>query len=215
MNQPIDTTHRTTKPSKNILWKILKWVLILAITGVVLYFASTPVRSYLSDNYRQSGDRFLLSKKYLSAGLEYRKALILYPNNSQARVNRELAKEASANVLKLENFSRENSESHALAYDLAAEVPASEDEAVATSKRLIEAGEYQLALISAKTAIEMDKNYRDAWLYLAIANLKCAQLLETSNDNKEVYKKAAKEALEQVAQIDPANQLAAKILNTM
>lgn len=52
-------------------------------------------------------------------------------------------------------------------------------------------------------ATEMDGEYRDAWLYLGIANLKAAQNLEIKTDDKAQYLSRAKDSLARAISIDP------------
>jgi uncharacterized membrane protein YciS (DUF1049 family) len=215
LNQVANTKGHIIKSRTNIYWAILKWILIVLAVGLLVHIGTLSARGRLSEKYRQSGDHLLMQKKFLSADLEYRKALMLNKNNTKARENRELTSKAASNILALEHFVRDNNPQGATFFDLATNVPKSEMEAVLTSKKLIEEGEYQLATLSAQTATEMDKTYSEAWIYLGISYLKSAQLLETSNEQKTRYKNQAKAALEQAKKIDPENQLAIKLLNTM
>jgi Flp pilus assembly protein TadD len=193
----------------------LKWILIVLAVGLLAHISTLSARGRLSEKYRQSGDNLLLQKKFLSADLEYRKALMLNGNNTKAKENRILTEKAADDILTLGNFVKDNSPKESALFDLATGVPKSETEAVLTSKKLIEEGEYQLAAFPAKTATEMDRTYSEAWIYLGISYLKSAQLLETSNEQKATYKNQAKAAFEQAKEVDPENQLAIKLLNTM
>lgn len=212
----VEKTRETNDKSKNkLIWLVLKWLILILVFGLLIYFGTLPARGRLSEKYRRSGDQFLLQKRYLSADLEYRKALMIDKNNRAAADNRRLAAEGSGDVLTLQNFVERNDSMELAIFNLATEVPADESEAVLTAKKLLEAGEYQLAALPAKTATEMDQSYGQAWLYLGLANLKSAQMLETTNDRRLEYKNRAKAALKQAQTLDPENQLAIKLLDTM
>lgn len=170
----------------------------------VFYFGTLPARSKLSNRYIENGDQLIKEKRFLSADLEYRKALVLKRSNDQAVTRRELARAASRDITKLKDFFREQSEiSRLRALEEAKTVPASETEAVRMSRQLLDIGEYQLAIIPAETAIQMDKSYRDGWLYLGIANYETARNIELSDDIREYYIGESQRALERAGEIDP------------
>jgi hypothetical protein len=70
-----------------------------------------------------------------------------------------------------------------------------------------------LAIIPAKTALEMDDRYRDAWLYLGIANLKTAQLSELKPEAQNQYLVEAKKSFNKVLELDPENTTAKELLS--
>ncbi len=185
----------------------IKWLIIIVTLFLVLYFGTLPVRGKLANRYVEAGDSLLIRSKYISADLDYQKALILKPKDDTAAERRNLAENASRNILTLERFYEENKTTDKLAlFDRATTVPKNETEAVKLSKKLIEDGEYQLAIIPAATATEMDPTYRDAWLYLGIANLKTAELVEMKNEIRADYKSRAQEALNKAKDLDPTYQ---------
>jgi len=205
-------TPKQEKP-KNLIYLILKWLVIIAIALVILFLLSSPLRGKAASKYISRGDNYLSEKKYLSAELEYDKALTLSSGNLTARQRKLLADKASKNILELESYSNLSGFS-ALTNKIgeASAFPKNQSEAVKLSRKFIEEKEYQLAIIPAKTAIEMDKEYRDAWLYLGIANLKTAQLVELSPSVREDYLNKAKEAFNKTLALDPESQSAKDFL---
>lgn len=197
-------------------WPITKWVFILVLFFLVIYLGTLPVRGSLAKKYLSQGDAFLTQEKYLSADLAYRKAQVLTPKDANAVTKRELAGKASRNILELKDLVRsQNLEAKTSLFELATSVPKSETDAVRTSRQLIEKGEYQLAIIPAKTATEMDKTYRDAWVYLGIANLRAATLLETNNEVQLQYRNAAKDAFNQAYSLDPTYEVTSNYLKSI
>ncbi|OQA04765.1 MAG: hypothetical protein BWY68_00137 [bacterium ADurb.Bin400] len=163
----------------------------------------SPVRANLGEKYLRTGDDYLVQKKYISADLAYRKVLLLVPGDKEASKRRELVKLASNDVTKLRTFLNEKSAYNQLNLLEATEsVPQDEVDAVKYSRELIERGEFQLAAIPAKTATEMDKTYRDAWLYLGIAHLKTAQFTEMPHEMRNKYLAEARRALEAAKNLD-------------
>ena len=149
----------------------------------------------------------MASKKYLHADLAYEKALLLSPKNPDIIAKRALAKSASEDIEKLESlFQNEKYSMNKKALESASVFPENETAALKLSKDLIEKGEYQMAIIPAHTATEMDPGYRDAWLYLGIANLKTAELVELSPEVKQTYMAKAKEALGRAKETDPESK---------
>ena len=175
---------------------------------MILELISKPLRKKWSNDYISKGDIYLEQKKYLTAEIQYDKALTLYSGNEAAKNRKELATNAEKDILALADFYKEkNISSQIELFQSATAVPASKVEAVKNAKTLLEKDEYQLAKISAKTATEMDKSYRDAWIYLGIANLKAYENLEVSKDSKSSYKDEAKASLETAKLIDPTYEL--------
>lgn len=194
------TSHRVSLKRNN---KILTLLLILSLFFLALFFIIKPICASFSEKYIARGDNFLMQKKYLSADLEYEKAFSLI-QNQKAIDRRELTKKCARNILEMKDLlSEKNNIALLNLFAEANTVPKVESEAVKKSKELIEKNEYQLAIIPALTAIEMDQNYRDAWLYLGIANLKSAQYLELKQDDRDYYLSNAKNALNKAKEIDP------------
>lgn len=188
--------------------KILYWVLIPLVTILILFLATIPVRVRSSKNYVKKGDQFLAEKRYLSAELAYRKALTLQSNNKDASERIQLSNWAAVDVTRLKDFYNNNGfSSQGEALKKASDFPENEVAAVKNARDLIEKGEYQLAILPASIATEMDGEYRDAWLYLGIANLKAVQNLEIKTEDKESYLAKAKEALNKAMEIDPNNDI--------
>lgn len=190
--------------NRGFFYHLLKWLLISAIIFMLLLVISKPLRRGWSENYVNSGDEYLLQKKFLSAELEYEKAQNLYSLNTKAAERQGLAISAAADVRSLQSFYEEknlNIQSDFL--KLATAVPTSEFAAAENAKYLIEQSEFQLAIIAATTATEMNSKYRDGWLYLAIANTKTAQYTELSTADRAKYVEAAKTAVQAALELDP------------
>lgn len=205
--KPNDIANSTDK--RLPLW--LRWVILIGLIFLIfllLFFLIKPLRTYSAQKYVTEGDKYLANKEYLHADLAYDKALTLLPSNKTAKERKTLAKEASQNVLVLESFYKSNNfNGQKEKLDEATTFPTNETEAVKLSKQLIEEKEYQLAIIPAKTATEMAPDYRDAWIYLGIANLKTAELTDLSSEVQAGYIAKAKEAFEKAKQIDPESKV--------
>lgn len=188
-------------------WPVTKWVLIILCLFLLLYLSTIPVRSKLAKSYISQGDNYLIQGKYIAAKLAYRKAQMLSSRNAQAKERGNLTDRSSQNILEIQNLVHEMNLIDQIAlFDKATAVPKSEIEAAKTSRELMEMEKYQLAIIPAQTATQMDKSYRDAWLYLGIANLKASTLAEIDSDARNQYQKSAKTALETAKSLDPVYQ---------
>lgn len=195
-------------------WLILVGLIILAI--IILFFVIKPLRTYSAQKYITEGDNYLANKQYIHADLSYEKALIIFPGSKTAKERKALAADSSKNIALLQNFYKDNNfNSQKDKLDEASAFPVDETEAVKLSKKLIEEKEYQLAIIPAKTATEMGPDYRDAWLYLGIANLKTAELVDLSVDAKASYTQKAKDAFDQAKKIDPESKIVNDYLNSL
>lgn len=213
----ISTKQKPNKMQKKqklmLFFTILKWLLIATIVLAVLFLATSPLRGKAADDYVSKGDILLLQKKYISAEVEFKKALTLNPSNAIANDHINLARKAALNIGEFERFfDLPQFADFKNKYEIATDVPSNQSDAVKLSKKLIEDGEYQLAIMPAKTALEMDQKYRDAWLYLGIANLKAAQLSELKPEAKNKYLAEAKMSFTEVLQQEPDNQTAKGLL---
>jgi len=196
------------------LLKVLKWILIILFLLFLILLATQPLRGRASTSYIDSGDKFLAQKEYVRADLEYQKALILSPNCNQAKERQVLAKNVAGDISAVKNLN-----GNALFISIVDKInsasgfPGNETEAVRQSRQLIEEGEYQLAIIPAKTALEMDPNYRDAWLYLGLANLKAATLIQIWPDIAQEYLNKSKTAFSKVNELDPTYKIPSEWTN--
>lgn len=194
--------------NRNSLFLIIKWFVLILIFVFVIFLATQPLRGKVARSYVEKGNQYLAEKKYISAEIEYKKALILDSDNKEAETNIELADEASKNVEALESFYKKSNYSDQFkTYQEATAFPKNEVEAVKLAKKLIEKKEYQLAIIPAMTATEMAPDYRDAWVYLGIANKKTADEEQISPEGKKVYLARVKIAEEKIKEIDPEYSL--------
>lgn len=191
---------------KDPLYLFLKWALVLGLAMTAFFLISKPVRQSLSDKYVERGDNYLLQKKYLQAELEFTKAVFIKKSDfAKSRI--ELSTDASREILSLAPFFREKRvDSQIDLFEEALDIENNATEAVKKSKSMIENGEYQLAVIPAERATTMEKAYRDGWVYLGIANLKCAQFLQVSEEDKYYYRTEAEKALLKAKDIDPSFQ---------
>ena len=170
------------------LWKALLLCILLI---VLVFFFFHPMRIF-SKRFVEKGDQFLLQKKYVSAGLQYEKALMLNSKYKTAKEHLELANNAQTDVSALLSFYKEKNATEEISkFDLANSFPENENAALTTAKNLIEDGEYQLALIPAETATEMSPNYDTAWKYLQIANLRISQMSELTPEHQNNFAQEA------------------------
>lgn len=192
------------KNNRDLSFFCLKWVLIVLIAVFVLGLLTKPLRKKWSNNYFERGNSYLEQKKYQSATLEYEKALLLYWGNSDAKKMTALADDSMSDVLKLENFYRDRKvEAQVKLMTTVKQLPLDEMSAVELSKTMIEKGEYQYAVITAKDGTEMDRTYRDSWIYLGLSNLDCVKFLELTENSRQKYLDEAETALEKATDIDP------------
>jgi len=183
--------------------KPFKILLLILIAVFALNLISKPFKIKGSNKYLQSGDRLLSEMHYTKADFEYQKALFLNPKNEQAQKHQKIAQESETDINKLSNSEVDLAPGSKDLFKKATAFPKNEKSAVILAKSLIEQGQYQLAILPAKTAIEMDQNYRDAWLYVGIASLKCSELCELSIDAKNFYKDQARNSLDKALRLDP------------
>jgi len=184
---------------------ILRWVVLVFGVLIVLDIITIPLRKSWSDNYFQSGQSYLDQKKYLSAELEFKKALLLYPGNKSAKSDLDLAEKAETDISVLEKYYTErNIDKEISDFTKAKAIPATPADAVKIAKELIEDGEYQLAILAAKTATEMDSHYQTGWEYYGIASLLSSQNVEVGSTAKQKYLNqitVAKEYLSEIPDI--------------
>jgi len=181
----------TRKPGRRSRKKtnmILRWIIVVFAVIILLDIASIPLRKSWSDNYFQSGQTYLDQKKYLSAELEFEKSLLIYPSNKKARDDLNLAKKAETDIGVLEQYYKERKiDAKINAFVQAKAIPGTPADAVKISKSLIESGEYQLAILSAKTATEMDSHYETGWEYYGIASFLSSRSVEIGTAAKQKY----------------------------
>lgn len=200
-------TSQKDKKNHDFSFYFFKWLIICVIGLLFLGLITKPLRKIWSNKYFEKGEIYLEQKKFESAVLEYRKSLFLYWKIGRAQDRIKLARESSADVLKLEKFYEERKlDSQIKVIRKIKADPEDEVSAIKFSKELIEKNEFQYAVIAAKNATEIDTNYRDAWLYLGIANLKTIKMLELTETARKKYKEAAEKALSKAKKLDPEYQ---------
>jgi len=213
-NYQVNTFAGTTPARKqDPVFLMIKWLLISGLIFTTLILITKPIRKSWSQNYLSTGDEYLAQKKYKSAELEYQKSILLYRGNRLAKDRMKLVDRAAADVLALSDFYKEKNisdQSEEISRLLL--IPASETDGVKKAKSLIEQGEYQYAILSAKTAKEMDKGYRDAWLYYGIANLDTAKFVELTVSQQKAYLEEAKKAFAKALQIDSESESSKQFL---
>jgi tetratricopeptide (TPR) repeat protein len=161
------------------------------------------LRKVWSKKYFERGQTYLEQKKFESAILEYNKALFLYWKKDEAKSQIKLARESSVDILKLETFYEERKlETQVRIIRQIKANPEDETSAIKLAKELIEKNEFQYAIISAQKATEIDNKYRDAWLYLGIANLKAGKMLELTENSRKEYDESAEKALLKAKSLD-------------
>lgn len=183
---------------------MVKWLIILLLLSVLLIISTSPLRGHAAKRLIKKGDNFLAENKYVSAALLYDKAAALSGKDSVSG-KKALLSRASTDILKLEEFYKDRGNKEKIEkIEKVSGVPANEVEAVKLSRAMIEEGEYQLAIVSAKTATEMDPEYKDAWVYLAIANKKTAENVELLPETRKQYLEGSERALEKAKGFDPS-----------
>lgn len=194
----------------------IRFFVVATVCGIIiLVISALPLRANWSARFVERGDGYLADKKYLSAIVEYKKAKAL--KNDQTVLDRlDLAQSAENDVFVLLQFYRQQNNTAQLnLFNRANAVPDSSYNLISLAKTLIEQNEPQLAIVATKTAIEMDKDYRDAWLYNGIANIKVAQLAEIRSDVAEKYLSDAKTSLTRAHEIDPTYEPTQQYLNQL
>lgn len=193
----------TPRKSKTSFIRKNKILLSICAGVILLVAASFPIRSALSKKYIESGDKYLLQRKYISAIVEYKKAKFLRDSeNVEEKIT--LTTESQKDVLALEPFIREKNDISAMELlAQAKKVRGSAYDSVTYAKSLIEQNEPQVAVVAVGVALEMNKNYRDAWLYKGISHLECAKKLELSAENRNYHIDEARKALDKAKQLDP------------
>jgi tetratricopeptide (TPR) repeat protein len=189
-------------------------ILVLVLVGIIiLALTSFPIRSALCKKYIESGDKYLYQRKYISAIVEYKKAKFLRDNENVAE-KITLTNESQKDILLLEPFMREENDIASLELlAQAKKVRGNAYDSVSYAKSLLEQNEPQVAVVAVNIALEMNKNYRDAWLYLGISHLECAKKIELSADNRQYHIGEAREALDRAKQLDPAYEPTLNFLN--
>jgi len=215
-SQTVKNIKKTSQSGNKTILLALKWLIGVIILLLLLVLLSSPLRGKAATNYVKEGDNLLLQKKYISAEVEYKKALTLNSKDAIAKDHLDLANKAAMDISEFERFfDLPQFAGFKTKYEEATEVPANQSDVIKLSKKLIENGEYQLAIIPAKTALEMDDSYRDAWLYLGIANLKTAQFSELKPEAQNQYLEEAKKSFNKVLELDPENVTAKKLIDKL
>jgi tetratricopeptide (TPR) repeat protein len=191
------------KKEHDFSFYFFKWAIICIIGLLALGLITKPLRKVWSKKYFERGQTYLEQKKFESAILEYNKALFLYWKKDEAKSQIKLARESSVDILKLETFYEERKlETQVRIIRQIKANPEDETSAIKLAKELIEKNEFQYAIISAQKATEIDNKYRDAWLYLGIANLKAGKMLELTENSRKEYDESAEKALLKAKSLD-------------
>ena len=195
----IATVEKARSPHR---WVISTIIIFLLILGAIIL--TDPMRSKASDDYMKRGDQLLLEKKFVSAEVEYDKALALDSKNGLAKERIKLCGRAEMNISELQDLTDlYGSEEQKALFEEANQFPKNENVALEMTKTLLDKEEYQLAIIPAKTATEMDQNYATAWIYLGGADLKAAKLAEISPEAQEFYLTEARTAFGKASELNP------------
>ena len=193
--------------SRGFIWTSVGVALLIILTLAYLNFRPSIAKGLI-----ERGDNLLSESKYIKALVQYKKADYLI-NNEEIDQKIILTDQAQKDISKLEMIWREKN--NILAQESlkkARGVYDSEYDSVVLSKEFIESEQPQFAIIAAKTAIEMEQNYTDAWLYLGIAHLESVNKLELSQDNYNYHREEAKSALDHAQTLSPDNENVKKYL---
>lgn len=183
-----------------------KWTCIGFGVLVLLTVAFQYSKVSIANRFIERGTNLLSQQKYIEALVQYKKADFLV-NSEEINEKIELIDKAQKDAEELEMLWREENNTAALeSLKNAKKVYDSEYDSVVMAKTYIENGQPQFAVIAAKTAIEMEDNYMDAWLYLGIAHLECLNKLELSEENYNYHRDEAKVALETAQTLSPDNE---------
>ncbi len=187
------------------------FVLVILILLVII----TALKPPIAISFTKSGDKKLRDEKFVEATVEYKKADFLIDS---VEIDAKLKKvnEAQKDILVIEDLIREKNDIERLdLLNQAKSVPINEYESVLIVKKMLEADEPMFALIVANTALEMNRNYKDAWLYHAIAHLETTQKVKLTSENRNFHNTKAKEAFEKAKLLDPNDELIDKYLNQL
>ncbi len=181
----MENKTKLVKPAHKL--NVIYVFLIAIVLFLIIVYFFHPFRTF-SKYFVTKGDSYLSQKKYVSANLEYDKALMLNPKNGKAIHRKEITKNAETDIKALIPFWTETNNQEMLAkMDKVETFPRNENEALILSKKLMEESEYQLAIIPAETAVAMAPEYETAQTYLKIAKEKAATLTEISPENQSAY----------------------------
>jgi len=192
-----------------------RWTLVCVGVLVVLILVSLYSRPTIAKRFIDRGDNLLNQSKYIEALVQYKKADYLI-NSEEIDASIDLTNEAQKDITKLEMTWREENNIEAQeGLKKAKTVYDSEYDSVVLARTLIENNQPQFAIVATKTAIEMEQNYADAWLYLGIAHIECANNLELSEENYNYHRDEANKALTQAQALSPENEDIKKYLEGM
>lgn len=187
---------------------LLRNAVIVVGAIILLYLVSIPIRGHAAESYVEKGDSELSQKNYMAAELQYEKALSLKGAYMLAKERIALVEKASRDPLVLKDFYLARNESDKLkTISTATAFPENDNSALLLAKELIDKGEYQLAILPAKTASEMSPDYPEAWQYLSVANLKTANLAQISPEARSYYIDQSDKALAKARELDPSIKL--------
>ncbi len=192
--------------------KGLMWFIAVVTLVAAGYFAVQPLKRNLSEKYLAEGDKHLNERAYVEAIVDYRKADYLNKaSNAQSRI--ELTNKGQTDILNLELFFREKNNIAVLdLYNSAQKVPSSQSDGLKQVKELIENNEPQMAEVAANIILEMDKDNKEAWVYLGLSRLQTARIVQMSEQNRSNKLNSAKEAFIEANKIDNDYALAKKYL---
>jgi tetratricopeptide (TPR) repeat protein len=211
-----NASAKSKAPSGNSWIVLIKYLLVIILTILIIDLLLKPLRSNWSDDYLAKGDIYLEQKKYLSAEIQYRKALLLKKQNASAKKHLDLAQKAQSNVWVLKDFFTERKiDSEILKFEKAGQDFKTPFEATKTSRDLLQLGEYQLAEIPAESATEINSEYKDGWIYLGLSRYLSSKNIEATDEVKKTELSEAKTAFEKALAIDPDDETAKKYLDEL
>lgn len=217
MMKDYKTTTTVSRNNSGNSWIVLiKYVLAIVLVVLIIDLLSKPLRNNWSDDYLAKGDIYLEQKKYLSAEVQYRKALLLKNKNTTAKEHLDLAQKAQSNIWVLRDFFIERKiDSEILKFEKAGKNFETPSEATKASKDLIQLGEYQLAEIPALSATKINNEYKDGWIYLGLSRYLSAKNTEVTAETKKTKMSEAKTAFEKVLSLDLNDETAKKYLGEL
>lgn len=208
--------HRVNARKAKTPWaKYAKLILAGLIVIFFLYLVMIPLRVKGANKLLETGDNYLKERKYISAIVAYRKAQFL-KNSEEIESRIQIARDSEKDISKLEPFLREINDIPELnEIANANKVPVNEYEGIVQAKKYVADERADLAILTATDVTEMDENYRDAWMYLGIANYHMMSDAEVSAEVREYYKAKARDALERAKSLDETNTDVTKYLEAV
>lgn len=175
MDKPhLGSKLKTRKPP--IYKKMLIIVALVVVGFFLLVLILTPLRNWGAKKYINSGDEKLQAGQYLSAEIDYQKAGILTPFDPKIASRISLERDSETDISKLKDFFKETDFRAGLNNFKSVDDLTDPVELTKLARTFIERNEPQMAVVAARKATGAKADYRDGFLYLAIAYDRAARI---------------------------------------